>query len=343
MANLTRAYQQLYTRKEDERFESLLELREYCRDKCERTDAKWVLPQNVFPAEHSGEIKLKVFGDSAYGLNDWSFSQLSSIANVRKETLNRLSIGTAIKVLSETLPGSGQKPYQMLIRDDRLRAIHGVSYTRLFDWEVLDSVMKEASDFAPPPKGFNGASGLYAGEQDMFAFLIDDKSWVDIEGQQFAPGFFVWNSEVGRRTVGLETFWFQRVCSNHIVWDAREVVTYTRKHTSNVFQALDDMRLMIRQLVQIRDARKDAFVKSVRTAMTTRIGTDAEEASKALAGTGIRMGFVKQAIESIVAEGSSFTVFSAVDALTRITGNMAYAGDRVEQDQKIGKLLSMAL
>ena len=57
----------------------------------------------------------------------------------------------------------------------------------------------------------------------MFAFLIDDSAWVEIGGEQFAPGFFVWNSEVGRRTIGVETFWFQHVCANHIVWDAIEL------------------------------------------------------------------------------------------------------------------------
>ncbi len=72
----------------------------------------------------------------------------------------------------------------------------------------------------------------------MFAFMIDNDSWVDIEGEQFAPGFFIWNSEVGRRTVGIETFWFQRICGNHIVWDATEVVSYKRKHTANVSRRL---------------------------------------------------------------------------------------------------------
>ena len=54
----------------------------------------------------------------------------------------------------------------------------------------------------------------------MFCFLIDPAGWTEIGGQAFAPGFFVWNSEVGSRSVGIETFWFQAVCQNHIVWDA---------------------------------------------------------------------------------------------------------------------------
>lgn len=128
-----------------------------------------------------------------------------------------------------------------MTRDERIRSIHGVAYTRLYDADILDVVIDEADDFNPPPVGLNGGTGLYAGEQDMFAFLVDNHSWVDIGGEQFAPGFFVWNSEVGRRTVGIETFWYQRVCANHIVWDATEVVSYSRKHTANVLEAVDDM------------------------------------------------------------------------------------------------------
>ena len=73
-----------------------------------------------------------------------------------------------------------------------------------------------AVDFQPPPKGFNGATGLYCGEQDMFLFMIDPTGWTEIEGQNFAPGFFCWNSEVGRRSVGITTFWYQEIGRAHV-------------------------------------------------------------------------------------------------------------------------------
>lgn len=55
-------------------------------------------------------------------------------------------------------------------------------------------------------------TGLYAGEQDMFCFLIDPPGWTEIDGQAFAPGYFVWNSEVGCRSVGIETFSLSAAC-----------------------------------------------------------------------------------------------------------------------------------
>ena len=41
-------------------------------------------------------------------------------------------------------------------------------------------MLKEyATDFTPPQVGFNGATGLYCGEQDLFCFLIDPAGWAE--------------------------------------------------------------------------------------------------------------------------------------------------------------------
>jgi histone H3/H4 len=186
----------------------------------------------------------------------------------------------------------------------------------------------------------NGATGLYAGEQDMFCFLIDPTGWAEIDGQAFAPGFFLWNSEVGRRSVGISTFWFQAICQNHIVWDAVEVVEFTRKHTANVHDSLGEIRRIIEALVEKRDARRDGFVELMRKAMLTKFADDAEEATKLLTTGGFGRELTRRAIEAAQQEGR-FTVFSIVDALTRLTQEQQNAGERLDLDQKAAKLLQL--
>ena len=115
---------------------------------------------------------------------------------------------------------------------------------------------------------FNGATGLYCGEQDLFAFMIDPNGWIEIGGEEFAPGFFVWNSEVGRRSLGIQAFWYQRICMNHIVWDATDVIEFTRKHTASVQEGLGEIRRIIAQLVERRDVRRDGFHRVVTRAMS---------------------------------------------------------------------------
>jgi hypothetical protein len=274
-------------------------------------------------------------------MNDWSFGQFCRLAGVAKETANRLQPETVRQVFLETLPKS-RKPLQLFTQGDLIRSIHGTSYTRLYNAEVVEMLRGSAVGFEPPQKAFNGATGLYAGEQDMFCFLIDPLGWTEIQGEAFAPGFFVWNSEVGRRSLGVQTFWLQAVCQNHIVWDAVEVVEFSRKHTASVGESLDEMRRLIESLVQKRDERKDAFAKVVAKAMQESLGVDADEALKVLAEYGFNRRFAKQALE-IARQRGRFTIFSLVDALTRISGEMKYAGDRMEVDQKASALLALAV
>jgi hypothetical protein len=223
-----------------------------------------------------------------------------------------------------------------------VRSLHGVAYTRLWNADLLDIVRETAVDFRPPQESLTGGTGLYCGEQDLFAFLIDPLGWCEIDDEAFAPGFFVWNSEVGRRSLGIQTFWFQKVCANHIVWDAVEVVEFTRKHTARVHEGLDEIRRIIDQLTRKRDERRDGFVKTLRNAMTTRLGDCSDEVIKQLTERRIPRHLVDQAMEMAQVHGG-FTIFSVVDALTRLSQNIRYAGDRTELDSRIGSLIGLAV
>jgi len=75
--------------------------------------------------------------------------------------------------------------------------------------------------------------------------------------------------------------------------------------------------------------------------MREKIG-DADETTKFLLKQGITRSLVKQAVAQLGAEGKPFTIFTLVDALTRLTQEIRYAGDRTEADEKVSKLLALA-
>ena len=338
MVNLKRAHHELFRRAPDECFPSLEALSEHCLRQQQQATERWHLPQDVLP---TSDMTLAVAGDGEFDLNDWSFSQLCRLAGVHRSTLNRLSHKTAGRVFQETLPVA-DKPVQLLTADTGIRSLHGVAYTRLWNAELLQVVREVATDFEPPQPGMNDATGLYCGEQDMFCFLIDPTGWTEIEGEAFAPGFFVWNSEVGRRSLGIQTFWFQAVCRNHIVWDAVEVVEFSRKHTANVHDSLHEVRRIIETLVRRRDERRDSFVSVVRKAMQTKLGDNVDEVMKQVSSTGIGRTLVARAME-IAKERGAFTLFALVDALTQLNGQVAFAGDRSAADAKAAGLLALAV
>jgi len=340
--NLTRASKELFRRTPDECFPSLGVLSQHVQWQKQQALEIWQPPRSLNVQQVvTDRLMLDAGNDGAFEMNDWSFGQLCRLSGVAKETVNRLSPETAGRVFDETLP-RGQKPLQLFTQGGQLRSIHAASYTRLFNADLLALIEEFAVGFEPPPKVFNGATGLYGGEQDMFCFLIDPAGWTEIGGEAFAPGMFVWNSEVGCRTVGIETFWFQAICANHIVWDATDVVEFSRKHTANVHEALSEIHQAIQSLVNKRDQRRDGFVKAVRQAMETTLGSDAEEVEKALGQNGIPRALAKEAIQ-IAQEKGRFSIFAMVDALTRIAGKIANAGERIQVDQKAAGLLALAV
>ena len=343
MVNLCSASQELFRRHPDECFDSLLELGDHCRLRREASLDRWHAPAEISAISNSvSRLQFAIGGETTFGMNEWSFGQLCRLAGVSKDTVNRLTSETASRIFAETLPRGGNKPLQLFTEGEMLRSIHGTSYTRVYDADLVALLREFAVDFQPPLKGFNGATGLYCGEQDMFCFLIDPAGWTEIDGEAFAPGFFLWNSEVGRRSIGIQTFWFQAICQNHIVWDAVEVADFTRKHTANVHESLGEMRRAIEMLVAKRDERRDGFARVVAKAMREKLGDDADEVLKLLLKHGINRSSAKRALEIAERQGR-FTIFALVDALTRIAGEITLAGDRTEADAKASSLFALAV
>ena len=76
--------------------------------------------------------------------------------------------------------------------------------------------------------------------------------------------------------------------------------------------------------------------------MDTKVGDDAEEVRAALSKVGVSRTLARQAIDLAVEQGR-FTVFSMVDALTKLSRLMVNAGERTEVDQQAGSLLTLAV
>ena len=88
-------------------------------------------------------------------------------------------------------------------------------------------------------------------------------------------------------------------------------------------------------------AAEQTFVEVLRKAMSEQLGTDAEEVEKGLSRNGINRSLAKQALE-LACEQGRFTIWSLVDALTRLSAKLPNAGDRAEADQKAAGLLTLA-
>ena len=202
-------------------------------------------------------------------MNDWSFTQLCGSAGVSQGHGEPRHRGHRGAVFQDTLPTATSRSSSTPRGKGRHRPLHPrLNYTRLYNADILAMLAEFATDFRPPQKAAfggkrSGGTGLYAGEQDMFVFLIDPTGWAEIEGQAL-PRILRLEPRGGKRSLGIQTFWFQAVCQNHIVWDAVEVVEFTRKHTANVGESLAEIRRIVEQLVAKRDQRRTASPRSSR-------------------------------------------------------------------------------
>jgi hypothetical protein len=109
-----------------------------------------------------------------------------------------------------------------------------------------------------------------------------------------------------------------------------------------VGDALIDIRRAIDGLVAKRDQRRDSFARVLEKAMREKLGEDQEDATKLLLQRGIPRNLVKEAL-AMAADTGRFTIFSLVDALTRLSGRIHNAGDRLELDAKAASLLALAM
>lgn len=155
MTTLTHANRELFRRTHDERFASLTLLAEFCRGQKQQSLDRWHPPQVLQPVVRDGELLVAANGE--FRLNDWSFGQACSLARVSRDTVNRVFPETAARILTETLPTSN-KPLQVLTAGNVVRSIHGVSYTRLWNIDLVNLVRETATNFEPPQTGINGAT-----------------------------------------------------------------------------------------------------------------------------------------------------------------------------------------
>jgi hypothetical protein len=112
-----------------------------------------------------------------------------------------------------------------------LRAATGPAYGRIWDADIVDALVERFGDGVSGHWRVPGEFGervtvtkenttLFASDRDMFVFLADEDRRIEVPGRRngsggsMARGFFVWNSEVGDKTLGLGFFLFDYVCCN---------------------------------------------------------------------------------------------------------------------------------
>lgn len=370
--NLTIASKQWAKRPEDQRFQSLEELKVSVdnRRRISRESTSDVLDLKVVPLD--GGIALE---DDGRILKPtwWSFGQLANKTESPAKFIRQLKPETASTVLNERLDdmlfrkldssSDDMRVKLMRLEEDDgpiLQAMTGPKYGRIWDSDVVKLVetLVDRSDgkFHNPKAYSRGTgepvpSGLYGSDHDVFMFMIDGGSVFDAGPRaQLNKGFFVWNSEVGAATFGIETFLFNTVCGNHICWGATDINRYVIRHTGGGPQRFLDegapMLLNHTTTMPEIDTILNAQKLKLKELKVPGLGGSSEVKDWQNAFStwkGFTRGEVREAWEIAEREeGRCETLWDIMQGMTALARDIPHIDTRIDLERRAGKLLALA-
>lgn len=359
---LLQASHQWATRPADERFTSLIELRDYCQSVRKRSKATVLSSRAISAAPIEGDSKgLVLVGPDGHAANvsHWSFGQLCARADAPAGYLRELPAALAADNINYGLKRRDVEDIGVLLSRDAssvttVRAITGPSYGRIWNAQIADALVQRFGDGITGAFRVPGEFGkaitvtkdnttLYASDRDMFVFLADEEHRIDVPDRRngkagsMARGFFVSNSEVGAGTLSVATFLFDYVCANRIVWGAQDFAEIKVRHTAG---APD------RWLEEVAPAIR-AYATSSTTSVTKAIA-DARAARIDDVDAFLATRFTKSQVTAIKAahladEGRPIeTLWDATTGVTAYARGIEYQDARVDLERKGGAILKLA-
>jgi hypothetical protein len=231
---------------------------------------------------------------------------------------------------------------------DKLMAITSQTYGRIWDADVVAAAQKiiagtKGRFYAPHDWG-KQKRALFASDRDVFMFFIDGGSVVDGGGDrdQLNRGWFMWNSEVGSKTMGIACFLFRQVCGNFGIWGAQDVRVLKIRHTSggperfisDAIPALNDYVRMTAKPIETAVRKAKALeLPSAEDDFQTWFMSGKN-------GAKFNAAEIRRAKEFADAEeGQHHTLWDMYNGFTAAARQMAFAEAKVDMEKRAGQLL----
>jgi hypothetical protein len=313
---------------------------------------------SVEPTSVTGLAVRRRDGEHFYAPTNWAFNQVAQLAEAPAGYLATLPAPIVADCVNYGLQFKRSiEDVKLLLQrngESVLRAANGPNYGRVWNHEILDTLVKRFGNGRDGDWKVPGEFGrdvpvtkqnttLFASDRDMFVFLADEKNRIELPGRRaglmgtFARGFFVWNSEVGSKKLGLAMFLFDYACCNRIVWGAQGYSEISLRHTASAPERwLDELTPA---LASYADAATDPVTAIIKGAQQRRL----DKVDEFLAGRfSPRMAGAMQAVHQLEEGRPVETVWDAVTAATAYARSIPYQDKRVELERKAGELLARA-
>lgn len=296
--------------------------------------------------------------------NHWAFGQLCSRVGAPAAFLRELRLAPA--VLAERLIRSRAEEVKILrtINEDgspaEMRAVTGPDYGRVWDAEVVEKVMRVAGDgtwkvpgvidwrtgtYDPDAHISKESTTLYASDRDVFIFLCRDQYPIEVgklangDPDLMFPGFIVSNSEVGARSLRLESMYLRAVCMNRNLWGVENKQSIRLNHTKGLPTRFEYE--VMPKLKDFSNVSASAVARKVIEAKNTRIGSDDDEVKDFLGKQGFTKKLAAGIMESVYGEEGhkARSLWDIVNGITAQARSIPFQDDRVDLERKAGALM----
>lgn len=357
MANLYDAHAQWRERPADECYPDLTELYNATRARQQMCVAARVRPAELrFSVDEArNDIVLMGKQGNVAQPNNWSFTQLAELSHAPSEWIRRCPPALAVANINHALENTPRE--EMLMMWERagnagtVRAFTSLKYTRLWDYEVVHAIGEITqwgnNGWHRPPSYKDGETprGLYAGDRNVFIFMVNEDRRID-DGSDggLARGFFCWNSEVGQMSFGFRAFLYRYVCGNHIVWGAQELFNLRMVHIGAHMdgKAMHAIDSTLKAYLNASSELDEAIIGKARH---KSVAKDAAGAASWLTQNP-RKWNMKQAVEMVShveqQGGDPTNLWELVNAASYLSQRKSWADERNAEDRRAGRMLEVA-
>ena len=372
--NIGRVSSEWFSRPDDERFLSLTDLHEVVRARADRATTRVV---------DSKAIRVEARSDSPERLSlmvpdeerpvaptNWAFGQLCSLVGAPASYLRELPAALAGINLQHGLVAHRGEQVKLLQTDDgrtELRAATGPEYGRIWDYELVEAVMKIAGDgvvqtrwkvpgvldwsnmhYNPYVDVTRDTTTLYASDRDVFIFLVDDTHPIEAgklpngDPDLYFRGFYCWNSEVGAKTLGMATFYLRAVCMNRNLWGVENFEEVKIRHSK--FAANRFAREAAPALEHFADSSPMPFLSGIKTARERIVARKDEDRETFLRKRGFSKAETAKIVTTVLNEEGRppETIYDFVQGITAFARTRTNQDSRLEVEGKARKLLETA-
>ena len=337
------------SRPDDERFVSLESLEEHLAARTQRCIEEPI---------DCKDIQVRALPDNQLGIEtreglsnftNWSFGQLCATAGVPGAYLSKIPSELAGINLQYGLMNQAVREKTKLYIDkngeNTLRGATGPDYGRFLDLEIVQQIRRMNHDgrFQIPAASYatnnpKRATTLYAGDRDMFLFLVDPKNSITVDNETIFRGFYVQHSEVGKSVYDFCTFTYNYICDNRIVWGMGDVKSLRIKHSKNAPIRFGNEAE--KALMQFADSSMIGLDRQVKAAKALNVARNDAGVTDWLKDRGFSGVVSGKILDSIKTEGyDAGSLWGMVQGVTAYARSIPHADVRTEVEKTAGKLL----